>query len=94
MSSSFTDVRNEADISFTDDDGNKAWKRLHDLRGTFATRLMTIPGERLTDAEIADLMAWSVQQVSEIRRRYVDGAAIVVALEKRLANTDVNRSVN
>lgn len=94
MSSSFTDARNEADISYINDDGVKQWKRLHDLRGTFATKLMTIPGARLTDAEIAELMAWSVQQVSEIRRRYVDGAAIVVALGKRLANTDVNSSVN
>ncbi len=81
-------------LAFTDDDGKEQWKRLHDIRGTFATKLMTIPGARLTDKEIAELMGWSEQQVSEIRRRYVDDAAIVVALGKRLANTDVNNGVN
>ncbi len=39
-------------------------------------------------------MGWAPRQVSEIRRRYVDDAAIVVALGKRLANTDVNYGVN
>ncbi len=81
-------------LAYVDDEGEEKWKRLHDIRGTFATKLMTIPGARLTDAEIAELMGWSVQQVSEIRRRYVDDAAIVVALGKRLANTDVNNGVN
>ena len=81
-------------LAFTDEDGKAQWKRLHDIRGTFATKLMTIPGARLTDKEIAELMGWSEQQVSEIRRRYVDDAAIVVALGKRLANTDVNNGVN
>ncbi|MCJ2180823.1 tyrosine-type recombinase/integrase [Novosphingobium album (ex Hu et al. 2023)] len=60
-------------------------KRLHDLRGTFATRLMTHPTARLTDREIADLMGWSEEQVGEIRKRYVDDAAIVVALGRRLS---------
>lgn len=72
-------------LAYTDQDGEQKWKRLHDIRGTFATKLMTIPGERLTDQEIAELMGWSVQQVSDIRRTYVDDAAIVVALGKRLA---------
>ena len=39
-------------------------------------------------------MGWREAKVSEIRRRYVDDAAIVVALGKRLANTDVNNGVN
>ncbi|WP_232494953.1 tyrosine-type recombinase/integrase [Novosphingobium kaempferiae] len=63
----------------------KLAKRLHDLRGTFATRLMTHPTARLTDREIADLMGWSEEQVGEIRKRYVDDAAIVVALGRRLS---------
>lgn len=63
----------------------KLAKRLHDLRGTFATRLMIHPTARLTDAEIAGLMGWSEQQVGEIRKRYVDDAAIVVALGQRLS---------
>lgn len=60
-------------------------KRLHDFRGTFVTRLMTHPTARLTDREIADLMGWSEGQVAEIRRRYVDDRAIVVALTQRLS---------
>ncbi len=76
-----------------DREGREHDLRLHDLRGTFATKLMTIPGERLTDREIGEVMAWSEQQVSEIRRRYVDDAAIVVALGKRLANASVKTSV-
>lgn len=81
-------------LSYVDDDGNTNLKRLHDIRGTFATKLMTIPGVRLTDREIAEVMGWSVEQVAEIRRRYVDDAAIVVALGKRLANINVNQIVN
>lgn len=60
-------------------------KRLHDLRGTFATHLMTAITPPPTDEEIATLMGWSVTQVAEIRKRYVDDAAIVVALGRRLA---------
>lgn len=68
-------------------------KRLHDLRGTYVTRLMTHPTARLTDREIADLMGWSEAQVGEIRKRYVDDSAIVVALGRRLAAPSVKRTV-
>lgn|GEM_PF-5406202 len=60
-------------------------KHLHDLRGTFATKLMTLPGRGLTDSEIAMIMGWSERQVSAIRKRYVDEAAIVVAIGRRIA---------
>lgn len=63
----------------------KIAKRLHDFRGTFATHLMTHPSAKLTDKEIAELMAWDQNQISEIRKRYVDDAAIVVAIGRRLA---------
>jgi integrase len=76
-----------------DGEGREYPLRIHDLRGTFATKLMTIPGERLTDREIGELMGWGETQVSEIRRRYVDDAAIVVALGKRLANATVKTAV-
>ena len=59
-------------------------KRLHDLRGTFATRLMTEAAKPLTDRDIANVMGWSEQQVGEIRKHYVDDKAIVVALTRRL----------
>ena len=44
-------------------------------------------GEKLSDREIADLMGWDEKHVAEIRRRYVDDSAIVVALTRRLADT-------
>lgn len=59
-------------------------KTLHDLRGTFATKLMTLPGGSLTDDQIATIMGWSTAQVAAIRKRYVDEAAIVVAIGKRI----------
>lgn len=60
-------------------------KTLHDLRGTFATKLMTLPGGSLTDDQIATIMGWTTGQVAAIRKRYVDEAAIVVAIGKRIA---------
>jgi integrase len=60
-------------------------KHLHDLRGTFATKLMTLPGGGLPDSQIAMIMGWSESQVSAIRKRYVDEAAIVVAIGRRIA---------
>lgn len=51
-------------------------KRIHDLRGTFATYLM----ERgLDDREIAEIIAWSERDVAKIRRRYISREAIVRA---------------
>lgn len=94
LNSSFDDARGKANggkgIFHVERDPvtgeeTKIAKRLHDLRGTFATRLMTHPTARLTDKEIADLMGWSEEQVGEIRKRYVDDAAIVVALGRRLS---------
>ena len=67
-----------------DDDADTA-KHLHDLRGTFATRLMTIPGAPLTDEQIASVMGWTREKVAAIRRRYVDEAAIVVAIGAHIA---------
>lgn len=63
---------------------DKTQKRLHDLRGTFATRIMTHPTARLSNKEIANLMGWSEDQVDEIRKRYVDERAIVVSIGHRL----------
>ena len=60
-------------------------KSLHDFRGTFATKLMTLPGGSLTDDQIASVMGWSPQKVAAIRKRYVDEAAIIVAIATRIA---------
>lgn len=56
-------------------------KHLHDCRGTFVTKLCRCG---LTDREIADIVAWSPENVATIRRAYVDDAAVVVALSERI----------
>jgi hypothetical protein len=38
----------------------------------------------LTDEEIANITAWSPGNVARIRRTYVDDAAVVVALSRRI----------
>lgn len=93
LSGSFGKAVRAADIHHVDSDGEKKFKHLHDIRGTYATKLMTAPGLDLTDKEIANLMGWTPEQVSEIRTHYVDDAAIVVALGERLAQAAVKRSV-
>ena len=61
-------------------------KHLHDVRGTFATKLI-IAG--LTDREVADIMGWSPERVATIRRLYVDQARVVVAIGERIKDTIV-----
>jgi hypothetical protein len=56
-------------------------KHLHDVRGTFVTHLCRAG---LTDDQVAGIVAWSPQNVARIRRVYVDDAAVVVALSRRL----------
>lgn len=94
LASSFHDARKRAN------DGAGIWhterdpitgeeqrtpKRLHDLRGTFATRIMTQTKATLTNSEVAGIMGWSVEQVDQIRKRYVDDKAVVVELTRRLS---------
>lgn len=59
---SFNRVGDEAGI--VQEDGRK--KHLHDVRGTFATNLIltNLILEGATDREIADVMAWSPDQVA------------------------------
>jgi integrase len=60
-------------------------KRLHDLRGTAATRFVV--EFEASDEEIADIMGWEQGGVARIRKRYVDGdriaKGIVARVEKR-----------
>ena len=58
-------------------------KHLQDVRGIFATRLMTTTD--LGNEEIASIMGWSPAEVERIRRIYVDDAARNVALGRRIA---------
>jgi integrase len=65
--------------------------RLHDLRGTFATRCMI---ERMTDSEIAGILAWGEKDVAAIRAKYVNSTRVVVAMGERMAAKVVNSPVN
>lgn len=55
---------------------------LHDLRGTFATRLMMA---ELTDQEIANILGWTTKDVAKIRSKYVSQTRVVIALAERIA---------
>jgi integrase len=59
-------------------------KHIHDLRGTFCTKLM---GAGLDDQEVAEGMGWSPDQVRGIRRYYVDQNEIVRAIGGRMRRT-------
>ena len=63
--------------------GARKRKHLHDVRGTFATRLLTTIN--LTDSEISAIMGWSEKEEAQIRRIYVDDVARTVALGRRIA---------
>jgi integrase len=56
-------------------------KRLHDARGTFATRLRHAG---LTRDEIAAVMGWEVDRVERLLARYVDQAAFVRRIADKL----------
>jgi integrase len=81
---SFNRIRDAAGVVHTDPEtGATKAKHLHDLRGTFATKLI-MHGANLTDQEVADIMGWSPQQVADIRRVYVDQARVIVAIGQRI----------
>ncbi len=82
FSHGFNEVRDALDIRHTD--GRK--KHLHDVRGTYATRLVKLG---LSDQEVGDIMGWSAQQVSEIRKIYVEADTAVQAIINRLSMSRV-----
>lgn len=89
---SFNRIRDKAGIAHVDEEtGEERRKHLHDLRGTFCTKLI-LAG--LTDQEAADVMGWSPERVGRIRRVYVDQSRVVVAIGERIATGTVNRIVN
>ena len=80
---SFNRVRDAANIVHIDDETGKTTKKhLHDVRGTFCTKLLVEGG--LSDVEAAGVMGWSPDRVAGIRRVYVDQSKVVVALGERL----------
>ena len=80
---SFNRIRDAADIAHQDlDTGEHKKKHLHDVRGTFCTKLILA---NVTDQEAADIMGWSPDQVAGIRRVYVDQSSVIVAIDQRIA---------
>jgi hypothetical protein len=77
----FGEIRTHAGIVHREEGEPDRAKHLHDVRGTFVTHLCRAG---LTDEEIANIVAWSPQNVGRIRRTYVDDAAVVVALSRRI----------
>lgn len=56
-------------------------RRIHDLRGTAATNFIRAG---LGDEDIATILGWKSEQVGEIRRRYVSGQEIGLAIVRRM----------
>lgn len=54
---------------------------LHDLRGTFATKLVQ---NGLNDDDIAKILGWSSEKVSAVRLRYVDNARVIMHLAQKM----------
>jgi integrase len=74
----FNAVRDRLDIRHSD--GRR--KHLHDVRGTYATRLVRYG---LSDQEVADVLGWSACQVADIRKIYVQDDAAIQALSEKIA---------
>jgi site-specific recombinase XerD len=56
-------------------------KTLHDLRGTFATRLMRNGFE---DREIDEILGWETGKSARIRRVYISRKAVVISASERM----------
>lgn len=81
---SFNRIRDAASIVHQGDDGEEPQaKHLHDVRGTFCTKLLTQTD--LGEREVADIMGWSPDRVASIRRVYVDQSRVVRALGERIS---------
>lgn len=83
-------LRNTQGKPWTLDGWHTAWQRtmpkgfdrhVHDLRGTFATKLMAAG---FTDSEIAIVMGWRAERIAAIRMRYVDRGRVARAMAERL----------
>lgn len=57
-------------------------RRLHDLRGTFVTRLAKAD---FSDAAIAEIVGWSAKIVTRLRRTYVSNRAVAADNVRRLS---------
>ena len=71
-------------------------RRVHDFRGTAATNFIRAG---LFDDDIAEVLGWKKERVAEIRKRYVSGQEIGLAIVRRMRENKaraeaVNRPVN
>lgn len=87
LTQAFNETRDAANngagiVHVSDEGGAPKAKHLHDCRGTFVTHLVRV---RLTNEEIARIVAWSPDNVDRVRRIYVDDAAVIVALADRIS---------
>ena len=57
-------------------------RTIHDLRGTFATRLIMAG---LTDEQAAMVMGWTAKRIAQIRARYVNEERVIIDLAARLS---------
>lgn len=88
---SFNRIRNLAGIIHVDDEGRKRTKHLHDVRGTFCTLLLT--EWDIEDKDAAEIMGWSPDRVSHIRKVYVDGSKRIVAIGRQIAERQTANSL-
>ena len=79
---SFNTIRDKAAIVHVNEEGNSRTKHLHDVRGTFCTMLLVECV--LSDEETAEIMGWSKERVGGIRKVYVDGGRLAMALAARI----------
>lgn len=90
---SFNRIRDQAKIEYTDEEtGERKGKHLHDVRGTFCTKLLTQTD--LTDREVADIMGWAPDRVASIKRVYVDQTKVVRALGERISKANQQNKEN
>lgn len=57
-------------------------RTIHDLRGTFATRLIMAG---FTDEQAAMVMGWTAKRVAAIRARYVSEERVIISLVEKLS---------
>lgn len=64
--------------------------RIHDMRGTAATNYIRAG---LEDGDIATILGWKPDRVAEIRRRYVSGQEIGLAIVRRMKENKARRNL-
>lgn len=85
-------LRTTRGTPWTPDGWQSSWRKhkpkgfdrhVHDLRGTFATKLM-IAG--FSDGEVAAVLGWRAERIAAVRARYVDRGRVARALAERLSH--------